>query len=105
MIKVTVIQEDIDAGLKNNCLECPIVLASKRVPELQNVVVSNDTLRSFETGNIYELPRIAIDWIISFDMGLKVKPIEFELSLPTPYGHKKTAGTDAVTLKGNESSI
>jgi hypothetical protein len=88
MIHVMITQEDIDLGLKSNCLSCPIARACKRIPELLDVAVSHGTVRSFATGNSYALPVKAQNWVELFDGGCKMLPLEFDLGEPVVYGNK-----------------
>lgn len=74
---VEVKQEHIDAGLKNNCVNCPIAKAlldcgySARVGSI-HVFISDTKIK-------YSLPAIAQVFIAHFDSDLPVAPFIFEL--------------------------
>jgi hypothetical protein len=78
-MKITVIQEDIDLGDAKNCSACPIARAAKRVPELGDCAVSNNSIRSHLTGEMFVLPKEAMLFIDRFDAGKKVVPFQFEV--------------------------
>jgi hypothetical protein len=81
---ITVRQEHISAGIKLNCLACPIARAvAEQVPELNQPRVRDKAVStgwSIE-GNLktYLLPRSAQRFIKRFDKGKEVLPFRFTL--------------------------
>lgn len=76
-MKVTVTQEDIGHGIKNNPCHCPVALAliAAGVPNpsvFGNCVWAGD-------GSFYKLPAEAYQFIADFDQGKLVSPIEFDV--------------------------
>ena len=80
-IKVT--QSDIDCGIKHNCKHCPVASALRRAFPGHRV----DTLTRTTELVSYSEPQLRMtiphplevqDWIIAFDNGDKMKPIDFE---------------------------
>lgn len=84
-MKVTVTQKHIDDGEVCNCTSCPIALAL-RDEGVQAPIVDARTTSFFRNNGSwckYYLPPEARSFIHKFDNGIKVEPIEFELSLDT----------------------
>lgn len=81
LIKVT--QEDIENGLQNMTLYCPVAVALKRHNPKFNYYVSN---KSVKIENSYirfkPLPRSAQRFISNFDKNKKVKPFNFFIQIP-----------------------
>ena len=81
-IKVTVTQKDIDTGIADNCLECPIARALKRTTRKEwavwkdNVFTSNVKACNYKQ---YDLPNKAQRFIEKFDERKPVKPFSFIL--------------------------
>lgn len=82
LIEVT--QEDIDLGLANCCMSCPVARAAGRV--FGHCAVSAVAIRVFETGKTYRLPPAVVLWIDNldrkdfFETPWVAKPIRFEVS-------------------------
>jgi hypothetical protein len=82
LIEVT--QEDIDAGKREDCRNCPIALAVKRAcPNWLNIAVSWQVEADTINGDPIEiqLPQEAEDFVGMFDDGMKVQPFTFTLDL------------------------
>lgn len=80
-ITVNVTQEDIETGIANDCLHCPIALAISRelpssFPKVRN---SNAGLLGRFSGWA-DLPVQAQTFIELFDAGQSVAPITFDLT-------------------------
>lgn len=76
MIEIHVTQEDIDHGRKGSCVNCPIARAAYRA--LRGWV----EVHQFELnhmGKLYELPPLAIEFILDFDSDCRVEPFTFTL--------------------------
>lgn len=78
MRTITVTQADIDNGSKENPISCPIALASKRVAsDPYSVSVGTQVLAMDSC--VVIMPKVATDWIDSFDKGFDVKPFSFKI--------------------------
>lgn len=76
-MKITLTQEDIDAGIKEDCRKCPLARAIEKVYP--------GKVQMFEQGvyldnRVYPLPLVAEQFVHAFDRGGPVGPIEFEIS-------------------------
>jgi hypothetical protein len=83
-LKIHVTQEDIDNGIRDDALKCPIARAIKRVVSSFLSVSGYDI--NFDDGfNFLRIPppEKVTDFIIAFDAGDPVEPFDFELNLPT----------------------
>ena len=80
---VTVTQDHIDKGVRNDCTECALALAlrphfSFTIPGVFDscvVVLSGGQLK------YSDLPENAEIWLRKFDLGQEVEPFEFELDI------------------------
>lgn len=80
MITVEVTQADIDAGIKESCVDCPIARAISRAVRVDARVGTYWV--SWRIGNFLTeltLPVAAVGWIMAFDRGYPVEPFTFEL--------------------------
>ena len=79
-VRITVTQADIDAGVREDCHNCPIARAVKRAfPGASNVTVEG--MICFDHGQqTFDcvLPPVADDFIDRFDNGLQVAPFGFD---------------------------
>ncbi len=87
-MKIKVKQKDIDAGVPNNALYCPLAIAIKRARlwnwKFGRVIVGRDDVTVLDSSSLkvietYTLPPEARHFRFKFDKGLPVKPIEFTL--------------------------
>ena len=78
-MKISVTQEDIEQGQRENCNYCPVALAIKRVVKPWDMAVGTSTCGI--NAHSYTLPTVAMMFIDSFDKGLPVQPFEFELPI------------------------
>ena len=82
MPKITITNEDIRRGVRNNACACPVALAIKRVmPKATSVAVSCSRV-TYKVGDQRvwkDLPKEAYVFIENFDEGFKVKPFSFSL--------------------------
>ena len=75
-MKIYVTSEDIEHGVRMDCTRCPVGLAMWRSSGMPcYVTYFFATMR----GQTFRLPLKARDFVRSFDAGLPVKPLEFEL--------------------------
>jgi hypothetical protein len=78
---ITVTQEDIDTGERDDCNRCPIALAAGRVLG-GKVIVDDDWIISradFNDSDFYALTDEARQFILRFDAGEPVSPFTFEV--------------------------
>ena len=80
-IRVQVTQEDIDQGEADNCFDCPVALALKRVT---GAVIEVNNSFAIVDGVAIRLPPTVEIWIANFDYNGPdaVKPFSFSLELP-----------------------
>ena len=79
--KITVTQGDIETGIPNLPLDCPISLAMRK-RGLEYCVIKVFAHRRFGFGpDKIRLPVKAQSFIKRFDAGKKVKPFSFEVEL------------------------
>lgn len=78
LVKITVTKEDINSGSKKSCFDCPIAYSIMRDMQLsyRNVSVAK-TIQINHQFNHIELPKWLKRWIIAYDKGEYVQPIEF----------------------------
>ena len=75
-IVVTVTQDDIDHGVKQSCVKCPIAIAATRALNFSAHVQPNHI---YAGNRAYSVPWQARVFIIKFDNGGRVEPFQFEL--------------------------
>ena len=78
-IKVKVMQEDIDRGLRCSTAYCPIAYAIRRETGSSASVGRVVFINALD---IAKLPVAAAMFVVAFDRGDFVEPFEFELELP-----------------------
>lgn len=93
---VTVLQDDIDHGIRREPGDCPIARAVKRdladlIGETMTVGVSSiltlwSDAKKFKYGMSARLPGEAATFICLFDNRVPVEPFKFEIELETPPG-------------------
>jgi len=84
-IKISVTQDDIDKGIKNNCEKCPIARALARsFPGYFNLASIYYLSVKAHQKDFYvfmmDTPKVCYDFIRDFDQGKPVTPFEFEIS-------------------------
>ncbi len=81
-MKITVTQNDIEIGFRNNPYLCPIATACQRVGFIHPRVNATGQITSANSGKIWHLPPIAMAFMQVFDEGIgpELKPITFELT-------------------------
>ena len=87
-IRVSVTQEDIDAGVACDCEKCPIARAMRALG--YNATVDDDIVYIWNEELRWEgkkllwrrLPEVAVRFVAAFDGGQVVEPFEFELVVP-----------------------
>ena len=85
-ILVQVTSEDIQEGVRENCLYCPVALALHRTLgtapgrlfAISSYVGSNQVMIG---GKKYFLPKVAVDAIANFDSGSPVELFSFEIEI------------------------
>lgn len=77
-MKISLTQDDIDNGLPDDCEDCPVALAIKRVnPDAYVTAYSHEiTIDRVK----FEVPLSVSVFINNFDDGRHVKPFEFDLT-------------------------
>jgi hypothetical protein len=86
---IEVTQQDIDNGIRNACSKCPIALALTRTmgSAFSEVTITTCSthfpLRENKEDLRAYIPEIARNFIQTFDKGLPVKPLSFELEMTT----------------------
>lgn len=94
-LTVFVTREDIAAGRRNDCSECPVAIATKRAiwAEMPEVNPSHLAVRVYPE-EIYVYQRFLapfahkmspdlIKWVCTFDRGAPVGPTSFQLQFQT----------------------
>jgi len=83
-MKIIVTEEDIDRGQRRDPENCPVARALRRAGvEHCGVGGIAVMIGSGADHTMVVLPCIAQEWIMQFDWGKPVGPVEFELTLPT----------------------
>lgn len=82
-VKISVTQDDINSGVRNACLDCPIALAIKRAGHIAKVgsevvYLPPNVRRAFRPTS---LPRSAQRFIRRFDQAKPVEPFNFFLEM------------------------
>ena len=89
MITVEVTQEDIDHGVKGNCVKCPIAKAIGRAAGNTDCGVGITRAHLYsghERGLIsFKLPIEAQNFIERFDDGFEVQPFSFDIMEEIPW--------------------
>ncbi len=89
-MKITVTNDDIDQGRKRDPNNCAVALALRRAG-VAHFGVTGMLVCIAEGPASVMLPANVQEWIMEFDRGLTVGPIEFELSLPDSMEKKHKA--------------
>lgn len=76
-MKVLVTPEDISKGLKLFCDACPVARAMSRASGRKTEVGFLSWWYASNDQEMFDLPREVVGWILAFDKGEKVKPMEF----------------------------
>lgn len=77
-ITVSVTQEDIDKGIREDCNRCAIALAVARLyPNSEVLVSSGISISTPEAFQTYVIPKEAGFFMDKFDDGEKVEPFTF----------------------------
>lgn len=78
-MKITVTQDDIDNGHRNDCERCPVAIAIRRCIDVPyGVDVGGNTRIITPIGN-FKYPSTVRKFIHNFDNQLTVKPFTFNL--------------------------
>lgn len=90
-MRITVTQEDIEKGVRRNCVRCPIALAMTRqtglpwfVDERGGIVFSHKHPKNIQL--MVDLPWQAMDFMSGFDSGLPMFPFTFDLDITSLEG-------------------
>ena len=75
-IKLQITQDDINKGKRFDCSLCPIARAAKRY---FNEMVNVSPQSIFVGNNCYRILRTGENFILDFDGGVPVEPIEIEI--------------------------
>lgn len=82
---IQVSSSDIQEGIRDNCLHCPVAIALNRIVPKSGVLGGRGcmvgTNRVTFRGSRYPLPKIAINAITDFDNGRLVAPFSFEIEI------------------------
>lgn len=83
-MKITVTQQNIDEAVHNNAECCPIALAVKDTTgnDVARVLVDDEFVWIHSVNSpseVYSLPKAAQNFVVNFDSGRIVRPMEFEL--------------------------
>lgn len=80
--KIQITSTDIKKGFPNVVDMCPIALAVRRKMKAHNVSVGGHVNFSIKRNNFRaKLPKKAVNFIIRFDDGQKVKPFSFIMTV------------------------
>ncbi len=83
---INVTQEDINSGIRQQCLHCPVAIAAKRIFPNKCISVVPAHIRvgknEFDNGILYKLPDDVAQWITDFDWkhNFNPEPFSFEIS-------------------------
>ncbi len=80
-IKLKITEADIHRGTKLSLNSCPIGIAASRAFPNTKIAVGY-TFVSSETDDeyrLYKLPRFAEEWLLAYEEGKKVSPVDFDL--------------------------
>ncbi len=89
-MKITVTARDIEKGRRRDPSECPVARALRRAG-ISHFGVTG-MLAIIQNGRTHiplVLPGAVQDWILDFDWGSAMSPIEFELTLPHEQGMRE----------------
>jgi len=83
MIKIRVSAKDIKNGERDNCSNCPVALAVRRVFDADETIeVDGEEILIMSSPYCdISLPPIVRKFVSDFDAGMKVKPFTFYLPL------------------------
>lgn len=86
MKTISVTQADIDAGKAGDCGLCPIALAAKRAfpdkfPAVSAYNLYLDSEPGKDDGEAIPLPVRATEFVVDFDRGHPVGPVEFTVRI------------------------
>lgn len=76
-MKVSVTAEDISIGVRYRSCLCPVALAMTRASGKQVIVWLHQWSYEGVYPSFSDLPREVVGWIMRFDKGEKVEPMEF----------------------------
>lgn len=79
-VKVKILKEDIENGVRALCSHCPLALAVSRTLGGRWYIDGDAWQFGDRQNTLHTLPEEVIDWIRSYDRGLPVKPITFEMT-------------------------
>lgn len=77
-MKISVTQDHISRGKKDDCFQCPVALALRE--RIGISAVYGAYFRKSWDGSAIGLPKTATNFIYDFDAGEPVEPIEFEIA-------------------------
>lgn len=87
-IEINVTQEDIEKGVRNDAMHCPIARAFSRALEPHNLNIGTLTVQyedvlfgNKEAAASYDLPQEAGVFVLAFDHNDQVKPFRFKAKL------------------------
>lgn len=89
-VRIEVTQEDIDAGVKGSCSQCPIGRAFERAlgPGF-GIQYGSQGVNLLHSDSVYKqatlataLPRECRNFVMDFDAGLMVRPFNFSVAIP-----------------------
>lgn len=78
-MRVRVTAEDIRLGKRMDCLDCPVARALQRAVGRSVRVYASEKMAGQK---VYRLPTSAARFIDQFDIGKKVRPFEFRVTVP-----------------------
>lgn len=88
LVKIEVLQSDIDSGRPDDCGFCPVALAIKRAANVKTIHVSLATVVIYFTKSSLcriKLPAEANEFIDKFDAEKEVEPFSFDLEIPDQF--------------------
>lgn len=80
-IQISVTEDHIKRGIPRRCGGCPIALAGSTDESTVRVQLATMNYTSYGSVAIYRLPYSAQIFILNFDKGLHVEPLNFEATL------------------------
>jgi len=84
-VRIEVTQADIDRGVCESYMACPIVHATRRALDVKHVWIDEDGITVIDANNVVSVmavPQSAFDFIVRFDGGKHVEPFTFDLEVP-----------------------
>ena len=78
---ISVTTGDILIGTKRNSYLCPIARAIRRACKFKSISVGLGQISWISSGRVYDfdMPKKVYAFVLNFDLGLKVRPITFQL--------------------------